>query len=267
MKADGDGDFGAAAPHEEAVTLHGPPMIRGNRMYCAWWGGGISVIDCSDLRNMKLVGHLSWAPPFPGSNHTCWPLGDRPYLICTDEARAKQKYWDAQFMWVIDARKEDKLMPIATFMPDREKYFNRPGRYGAHNILEHLPADGPWKDIVFLTYFNAGLARGERQRSVPSEGDRLLRAGAGRRPAGGAVQRHRHRRARPALSDRPRRRGHAYSGVHGLEPRTALFTLAWRGSHAERQRGAGGELHRWSKVTRCFARDPRPGDGAEFTAT
>ena len=144
-------------PHEEAVTLHGPPTIRGNRMYCAWWGGGISVIDCSDLRNMKLVGHLSWAPPFPGSNHTCWPLGDRPYLICTDEARAKQKYWDAQFMWVIDARKEDKLVPIATFMPDREKYFNRPGRYGAHNILEHLPADGPWKDIVFLTYFNAGL--------------------------------------------------------------------------------------------------------------
>ena len=118
------------------------PVIRGNRMYCAWWGGGISVIDCSDLRNMKLVGHLSWAPPFPGSNHTCWPLGDRPYLICTDEARAKQKYWDAQFMWVIDARKEDKLVPIATFMPDREKYFNRPGRYGAHNILEHLPAEG-----------------------------------------------------------------------------------------------------------------------------
>ena len=117
----------------------------------------MSLVASAESSNLKLVGHLSWAPPFPGSNHTCWPLGDRPYLICTDEARAKQKYWDAQFMWVIDARKEDKLTPIATFMPDREKYFNRPGRYGAHNILEHLPADGPWKDIVFLTYFNAGL--------------------------------------------------------------------------------------------------------------
>ncbi len=30
-------------------------------------------------RNMKLVGHLSWSPPFPGSNHTCWPIGDKPY--------------------------------------------------------------------------------------------------------------------------------------------------------------------------------------------
>lgn len=148
----------AGHPHEETCTLHGPPMIRGNRMYAAWWGGGISVIDCSNLADMKLVGHLSWAPPFPGSNHTCWPIGDKPYLIVTDEARAKQKYWDAQFMWIIDARKEDKLVPIATFMPDRDKYFSRPGRYGAHNILEReIASEGPWKDIVFLTYFNAGL--------------------------------------------------------------------------------------------------------------
>jgi hypothetical protein len=48
-------------------------------------------------------------------------------------------------------------VPVATFMPEREKYFDRPGRFGAHNILEYLPADGPWQDIVFLTYFNAGL--------------------------------------------------------------------------------------------------------------
>ena len=39
-------------------------------------------------------------------------------------------------------------------MPDRE---NTRGRFGAHNILEYRPADGPWKDLMFLTYFNAGL--------------------------------------------------------------------------------------------------------------
>jgi hypothetical protein len=60
-------------------------------------------------------------------------------------------------MWVIDARDETNPLPVATFMPDREKYYDRPGRFGAHNILENLPAEGPWKDIVFLTYFNAGL--------------------------------------------------------------------------------------------------------------
>ena len=157
MKTDFDEVGDDPHPAEEATTLHGPPMIRGNRMYCAWWGGGMSIIDCTDLRNMKLVGHVQWSPPFPGSTHTCWPIGDRPYLVVTDEARAKQKYWDAQFMWIIDARDETNPIPIATYMPEREKYYDRPGRFGAHNILENLPAEGPWKDIVFLTYFNAGL--------------------------------------------------------------------------------------------------------------
>jgi len=154
---DSDGSEVAGHPPDDMSTLHGPQTIRGNRMYCAWWGGGISVIDCSDLSSMKLVGHLSWAPPFPGSNHTCWPLGDRPYLICTDEARAKQKYWDAQFMWVVDIRKETNPIPVATFFPEREKYFNRPGRFGADNIVEDISTEGPWANLVFLTYFNAGL--------------------------------------------------------------------------------------------------------------
>jgi hypothetical protein len=46
---------------------------------------------------------------------------------------------------------------VATYFPDRDKYFNRPGRFGAHNIVENIASEGPWKDLVFLTYFNAGL--------------------------------------------------------------------------------------------------------------
>jgi hypothetical protein len=60
-------------------------------------------------------------------------------------------------MWIVDARLETNPIPVATFFPEREKYFNRPGRFGAHNILENIPSDGPWADTVFLTYFNAGL--------------------------------------------------------------------------------------------------------------
>lgn len=144
-------------PADDTCTVHGPPTIRGNRMFAAFWGGGIAVIDCSDLRNMQLVGHTCWSPPFPGGSHTAWPLGDKPYLIVTDEARARQKYWDSQFMWVVDIRDETNPVPVANFIPDREKYFNRPGRFGAHNILENITTEGPWANLVFLTYFNAGL--------------------------------------------------------------------------------------------------------------
>jgi len=157
QKADGEGEGGDPMPSEQTCTLHGPPVIRGNRMFCAWWGGGVSVIDCSDLSDMKLVGHVKWSPPFVGSTHTAWPVGDRPYIVVTDEARARQKYWDSQFMWIVDIRDETNPVPVATFMPEREKFFALPGRYGAHNVLEYMPAEGPWKDLVFLTYFNAGL--------------------------------------------------------------------------------------------------------------
>jgi hypothetical protein len=157
QKLDGQGVGNDPAPADDACTLHGPPVIRGNRMFAAFWGGGVAVIDCSDLRDMKLVGHRSWSPPFPGSNHTAWPIGDRPYLVVTDEARARQKYWDSQFMWILDIRDETNPLPVSTWFPEREKYFNRGGRFGAHNILENIPSDGPWANLVFLTYFNAGL--------------------------------------------------------------------------------------------------------------
>jgi hypothetical protein len=152
--------------HERPVTdpspdrrcrLHGPPVIRGDRMFGAFGGGGVAIIDCSDLADMKLAGHVNWTPPFVGKTHTAWPLGDRPYLIVTDEASGSKKYWDSQFMWIVDIRDEANPMPVSTFFPEREAYFDRPGRFGAHNLLEYMPADGPWKDIVFLTYFNAGL--------------------------------------------------------------------------------------------------------------
>jgi hypothetical protein len=154
---DGEEVAGDPMPGERTCTLHGPPVIRDDRMFAGFWGGGIAVIDCRDLADMKLVGHVSWSPPFVGSTHTVWPVGDRPYLVVTDEARGKQNYWDSQFMWVVDIREESNPIPVATFFPDREKYFDRGGRFGAHNILENIPAEGPWANTVFLTYFNAGL--------------------------------------------------------------------------------------------------------------
>jgi hypothetical protein len=144
-------------PNANTCTLHGPPMIRGDRMFAAFWGGGMAVIDCADLTDMKLIGHVNWAPPFVGCTHTAWPIGNRPYLVVTDEARGKQNYWDSQFMWIVDIRNEANPTPVSTWFPEREKYFNRGGRFGAHNIVENITDQGPWANIVFITYFNAGL--------------------------------------------------------------------------------------------------------------
>jgi hypothetical protein len=156
-------DLSLNLPYEEPETMervtqcHGPAMIRGDRMFCGFWGGGMGIADCSDLSNIKHISQLRFAPPFIGSTHTVWPIGDQPYVIVTDEARSHTNYPDSQFMWIVDIREETNPLPVATYMPDRENFFDRGKRYGAHNILEYSPSEGPWANIIFLTYFNAGL--------------------------------------------------------------------------------------------------------------
>jgi hypothetical protein len=49
QKSEGAGEGNDPRPADDTCTLHGPPVIRGNRMYAAFWGGGIAIIDCSDL--------------------------------------------------------------------------------------------------------------------------------------------------------------------------------------------------------------------------
>src|SRR3546814_13850257 len=108
-------------PHSQTCTLHGPPMIRGNRMFAAFWGGGIAIIDCGDLRDMKLVGHICWSPPFAGSTHTVWPVGDRPSVVVTDAARGPQNYRDSTFMWGVGVREGTNPIPGANFCPYPKK--------------------------------------------------------------------------------------------------------------------------------------------------
>ena len=65
-----------------------------------------------------------------------------------------------KLVWLMDIRDETKPVIMGTLpMPDTEDFFNRPGRFGAHNIYENQP--GPtcfFSDtLVFGTFFNAGV--------------------------------------------------------------------------------------------------------------
>ena len=101
---------------------------------------------------------MKWSPPFVGSTHTAWPIGDRPYLVVTDEARGKQKYWDSQFMWVVDIR--DETNPHARSPPGSPiatSIFTAAAGSAPTTSWKTSPAKGPCANTVFITYFNAGL--------------------------------------------------------------------------------------------------------------
>ncbi len=63
-------------------------------------------------------------------------------------------------MWIVEARFEENLVPIATCpLPPVEEFKNRGGRYGAHNIHENIPTPTSLQSdqVIFGTFFNGGL--------------------------------------------------------------------------------------------------------------
>ncbi|MGA8193714.1 MAG: hypothetical protein WB902_10130 [Acetobacteraceae bacterium] len=131
---------------------------RPDRAYVGYIDGGACVLDISDIGRPKLVGHWNPHPPFPGFTHTVMPLFDRDLLVVSDECvRTEGADWP-KLVWLLDARKEDNLVSVATLpLPPMEDYAIG-GRYGAHNLHENRP--GPSfqsSTLVFGTYFGGGL--------------------------------------------------------------------------------------------------------------
>jgi hypothetical protein len=132
---------------------------RPDRAYLGYLDGGVIILDIADKADPKLVTHWNPHPPFNGFTHTVMPLLDRDLLVVTDESVYDLAEDWPKRVWIIDARDERKLIPIATLpMPPVEAFGPKGGRYGAHNIHENRP--GPSfrsEEIVAGAYFSGGV--------------------------------------------------------------------------------------------------------------
>jgi hypothetical protein len=132
---------------------------RPDRAYVGYIDGGACVLDISDKAHPKLLGRWDYQPPFPGFCHTVLPFFSKNLLIVSDEStRPKAEDWP-KLVWIVDARREDKLVPVATCpLPPVKDYAKRGnGRFGAHNLHENRPGGWISEDIVVGTFFNGGL--------------------------------------------------------------------------------------------------------------
>ena len=133
---------------------------RPDRAWVGYLDGGAIILDISDMARPRLVSRWDYHPPFPGFTHTLLPLFDRRLLIVSDEATADAgKDWP-KLVWVVDARDETNLVPIATCpLPPVGEFAGRGGRYGAHNLHENRPAPGAWasETVIVGTFFNGGV--------------------------------------------------------------------------------------------------------------
>ncbi|MEX0863958.1 MAG: hypothetical protein WD269_03685 [Acidimicrobiia bacterium] len=130
-------------------------MVQDDRAYLGFWDGGMVVIDISDLTAPLTLSRLGWEEG--GHTHTCLPLPDRDLVVVTDEALTEGCEGDRHMVRLVDV--SDETAPfVRSICPVPEGDFcDRGLRFGAHCLHENRPNSYRSQELVFVTYFNAGL--------------------------------------------------------------------------------------------------------------
>jgi hypothetical protein len=151
--------------------FHGPANISPDGKIASMAYSPAAVnLDISDVTNPKLIGKLTFSPPFVAvgapSLHTALPLWDRNLLYVNSEAIAERCNEALNFAGLVDNRNPARPRLMSLFpvpVPPKgapyKNFCEKGGRFGPHNVNQeiHLPDVEKPGNLIYLTYFNAGL--------------------------------------------------------------------------------------------------------------
>jgi hypothetical protein len=168
---EGQGPGETKNPRDDGLAVHGPPYVVGDRAYVSWGGGGMVILDVSDITRPRFVSRLDVSPPFRGGYggagvHSVLPLVDRKIAVVNGESGPERCAEPLNFAGIIDIADEEHPRLMSIFPNPRPSpgldfthYCDKGGRFGPHN--SHLPHHSPFMqdrdDLVYMTWFNAGL--------------------------------------------------------------------------------------------------------------
>jgi hypothetical protein len=158
---------------ETRISFHGPAIIDGNVAYVGY-SNEVAILDISDITHPKEISHLTMWPPFRGGipvhdvlwipekkllyAHSESTAGDNPQSASCDEPMFLSGLVDVK-----DLTKPRLISLFPTPVPPKDApyrdFCGKGGRFGPHNTnLEyHLPDVERPSNLVYATYFNAGL--------------------------------------------------------------------------------------------------------------
>ncbi|PYM15339.1 MAG: hypothetical protein DMD81_15330 [Candidatus Rokuibacteriota bacterium] len=164
----GQGRAGGETGAPAGTSLHGGPYVAGERAFLPYGAAGLIVLDLADRTKPRMIGRLSFSPPFQANIavHTAVPLPRRKLVAVNSEAIAEDCREPLGFAGLVDITNETtptlvSLFPLPAPPPGApfRNFCERGGRFGPHNQhqAQHQPVLLDRDDVIFLTYFNAGL--------------------------------------------------------------------------------------------------------------
>jgi hypothetical protein len=130
-------------------------LLDGDLAYVGYGDAGLVVLDVSDPGRPKHLADLQWSPG--GDTHTCLPLPGRDLLVVTDETVTDRCAGEEHLVRVVDVSEPAAPRVVAVCPPPVGDFCDRGLRFGPHNTHENRPGSYRSAELVFVTYFNAGL--------------------------------------------------------------------------------------------------------------
>jgi hypothetical protein len=130
-------------------------LVDGDLAYAGWGDAGLVVLDISDRTQPRRLADLQWSPG--GDTHTCLPLPGRDLLVVTDETVTNGCEGEEHLVRLVDVSDPTAPRVVSTCPPPVGDFCERGLRFGPHNTHENRPGSYRSAELVFVTYFNAGL--------------------------------------------------------------------------------------------------------------
>ncbi len=130
-------------------------LLDGDVAYVGYCDAGVVVLDVSDVTRPAKLADLSWSPG--GDTHTCMPLPGRDLLVVTDETVTDRCAGEEHLVRVVDVSDPRSPRVLSVCPPPQGDFCERGLRFGPHCTHENRPGSYRSAELVFVTYFNAGL--------------------------------------------------------------------------------------------------------------
>jgi hypothetical protein len=140
----------------EHFHVHGA-IPHGDRSYVALVDAGMAILDISDISKPKTISRIDWSPPYGGYAHTTLPLPGRKLVVAVDESVKYDCQEGEKRVWLIDIREERNPVIVSSCPVPEGDFCKRGLRFGPHNVHENRPGSFQSENLIFITYYNAGL--------------------------------------------------------------------------------------------------------------
>lgn len=141
-------------PDDRRYAAH-HALLDGDTAYLGFGDAGMVVLDVSDPTQPRDIARLAWDGV--GDTHTCLPLPGRDLLVVTDEEVKDGCAGEEHLIRTVDVSDRSDPRVIAAFPVPEGDFCDRGLRFGPHNLHENRPDSYRSAEIVFATYFNAGV--------------------------------------------------------------------------------------------------------------